>query len=145
MKPPIGGDDVVQLIAHATAGNTDQAADILGAIAERGGFKALYATSCALAEATIQLTGLAPTSPEDFIALQITPATGSREADRARVWAGQFLAAHANRDHDQSYALFLAAQTMAADPLNPVELVDRMSHLLLIAAATVRASPAAAT
>lgn len=144
-EAPITGNDVISLIAHAASDDHEGAADVLTRIAEVGGTRGLYATSCALAEAIMRLCDLQPDTPEDFIGLEIIGPNGAPTnpgevpaKSQAMLWAGQFVAAHANGDSSQTMALFLAAQGCDADPSDPEQLIARICGLINIAAMAVR-------
>jgi hypothetical protein len=132
------GNDVIHLVGCAARNDIDGAAEALDSIAKRGGTRALYATTCGIAEAFIRMTDMLP-GPDEFVGLEML---GREVGAEVAIWAGRFVTAHANRDFDQTMALFLAAKKLDADPANPIELVDRICMVLSWAAQAVQAKAA---
>lgn len=114
-QPP-SGREVLTLLSHAAADDWDTAAGMLARIAERGGMRALYATTAGMATAAVSLLDMTP-EPGGFVGLEL-----GEGLDPAKVWAGRFLTANANNDHDTMLALFHAELAAAPDLDNPTGL-----------------------
>ncbi|MFE9199961.1 hypothetical protein ACFYMH_28470 [Streptomyces albidoflavus] len=131
---------VFEMLAHAVAGNTEQAAGLLESIGAQSDDHRMYGVCCALAEAGTQMLykvfGEQP--PEHMWALQeLSP--GALAADPAKGFAVRFLIAYANGDRDTTLSLFQAALHADGD-----QYVDSVCALLAQVASLCRLAQQAA-
>lgn len=107
------GDLVFEALAHAVAGNADEAATTLMTIGQASDNSVMYGVCCAIASAGTHALGLvygdqAPTPGTGMYVLEeLKP--GAMEADPPKAFAVRFLTAYANGDTPTCLALFEAA------------------------------------